>query len=304
VRVGLDIGGTKTDGIVLDGSGAVVHSLRMPTGWGEDAVLATAKSAVTRLADEAGVAAHAFESIGIGIPGKVDTETGAVSHALNLGVESLALGELLSDHFGAAVRVENDVNAAALGAFHELGLPPTASMAYLNLGTGLAAGLVLRGELWRGSRGAAGEIGQILVDPNGPLDSNEERGSLEATASGSGIARQWPNDGTNPVRDMLAAADAGDPAAVELRGRFFWGVATAVRVLVLTVDVEVVVIGGGISVLGDVLLSGIAEPVAGWEAQSSFISSLGLVGRLRLLSQETPTAATGAALLGGSPWQR
>jgi predicted NBD/HSP70 family sugar kinase len=303
VRVGLDIGGTKTDAVVLDSGGVVAHSLRVPTGWGDDAVLATATNAVLRLAGEAGIEAASFDSIGVGIPGAVDAEHGIVTHARNLGVSQLDLGGLLSRNLGAAVRVENDVNAAALGAFHQLDLPPTSSMAYLNLGTGLAAGLVLHGRLWRGSRGAAGEIGHILIDPAGPLDTDGQPGALEVMASGSGIASQWTGgDGT--IVDLFAAADAGDADAARIRHNLFEAIASSVRILVLTVDVDIVVIGGGISTLGDLLFDSVRGVISRWEKTSPFITSLELGDRMRILPPDIPTAATGAAWLGATPWQR
>jgi predicted NBD/HSP70 family sugar kinase len=300
MRVGVDIGGTNTDAVVLDDAGAIVHSLRMPTGWGDDAVLGTATAVVRQLADAAGIEPSEFTSIGVGIPGAVDAERGTVTHARNLGVQLLELGTLLEANLGAGVRVENDVNAAALGAFHQVGLAETDSLAYLNLGTGLAAGLVLGGELWRGSRGAAGEIGHILIDPAGPLDDDGQPGALEVLASGSGIASQRPGS----VTDMLAAAAAGDEHAIEIRRRMFEGVASAVRILVLTVDVDVVVIGGGISNMGEELLTAVRSIVADWEATSPFITSLGLGERIRILPPNSSTAATGAAWLGRTPWRK
>jgi predicted NBD/HSP70 family sugar kinase len=296
----VDIGGTNTDAIVLDDAGAVTHSLRLPTGWGHDAVLGTVTGVVRALAASAGVEPSSFASIGVGIPGAVDSEHGTVTHARNLGVERLDLGTLLAANLGKPVRVENDVNAAALGAFHQLGLDATDSLAYLNLGTGLAAGLVLGGKLWRGSRGAAGEIGHILIDPAGPLDVDGQPGALEVLASGSGIASQRPGS----VSDLLAAAAAGDAEAIEIRRRMFDGVASAVRILILTLDVDVVVIGGGISNLGEDLLGAVRAVFAGWEATSPFITSLELGARVRILSPGTSVAATGAAWLGATPWQR
>jgi glucokinase len=300
VRVGVDIGGTNTDAVVLDDDGAVAHSLRLPTGWGSDEVLRTATDAVRGLADSAGIPPSAFASIGVGVPGAVDAEQGTVTHARNLGVARLDLGSLLAANLGAAVRVENDVNAAALGTFHQLRLDETSSLAYLNLGTGLAAGLVLGGKLWRGSRGAAGEIGHILIDPLGPVDVDGQPGALEVLASGSGIASQRPGS----VSDLLAAAAVGDPRAIKIRTGLFEGVAAAVRILVLTLDVDVVVIGGGISSMGEALLSPIRALFAEWEAASPFITSLELGKRVRILPPESRAAATGAAWLGRIPWQR
>lgn len=298
MRVGVDIGGTKVEGVVVDDAGVVQHKLRLPTGHGAEEVVESAVAVITGLATAAGIDASSFGSIGVGIPGTVDSETGLVSHALNLGVERLELGTVLSERFGMPVRIENDVNAAALGAFHVLEQPATASIAYLNLGTGLAAGLVLRGELWRGARGAAGEIGHILVDPAGPLDLDGQRGGLEVVASGSGIARQWGSSEENTVTAVLDAADAGDARAVEIRRRLFDGVAASVRILVLTVDVDLVVIGGGLSKLNHRLLDGVQGVIEDWEAQSALIQSLELRNRVRLIPVDAPVAALGAAHLG------
>ena len=298
LRVGVDIGGTKTEAVVLGPGGEIIGQLRVPTGFGAESVVATAVHAVTSVV---GSSLADVTSIGVGIPGAVDTSLGRVSHALNLGVESLDLGAELTRALPleVAVRVENDVNAAALGAFHLLDLPVTASMGYLNLGTGLAAGLVLGGQLWRGSRGAAGEIGHILVDPNGPLDLDGQPGGLEVMASGSGIARQWATGESNSVTAVLDAADSGDDRAIEIRRRLFESVATSIRILILTVDVDLVVIGGGISRLGPRLLDGVDEVFDGWAASSPFIKSLDLPSRVRLLPEGSPVAALGAAYLGG-----
>ena len=300
VRVGVDIGGTNTDAVILDDAGAVAHSLRLPTGRGGDAVLAGAVAAVEGIADAAGVSSSSFSSIGVGVPGAIDPALGTVAHARNLKVKHLELGPLLSARVGSPVRVENDVNAAAIGAFHELDLSADQAMAYLNLGTGLAAGLVLNGELWRGSRGAAGEIGHVLIDPAGPVDADGQPGSLEAMASGSGISAQWPAG----VTDMLGAADAGDASAVAIRARMFDAVASAVRILVLTVDVDVVVIGGGISTMGEPLLAAVQSVFEKWEGDSPFIASLQLGQRVRILPSDSSAAAIGAAWLGAVQWQK
>jgi predicted NBD/HSP70 family sugar kinase len=241
-----------------------------------------------------------FGAIGVGVPGAVDPASGRVAHAVNLGLDGLALGDELGERLGVRVRLENDVNVAALGAFHLLGHGPERSMAYLNLGTGLAAGLVLGGRLWRGSRGTAGEIGHIPVDPAGELCSCGQRGCLELLASGSAVARQWPTEHPRPVQNLFEAAAAGDALAIEVRQRFIDNVASAVRVLVLTVDVDVVVIGGGISSLGEPLLAGVRGALDGWAAVSPFIASLELSSRVELVASGVPVAAIGAALVGMS----
>lgn len=303
MRIGVDIGGTKTDAVVVDESGAMVQQLRLTTGYGSEAVLQTAVEAVTRVAQLAGLAVHDAESIGIGIPGRVDSATGWVAHAVNLGVDGLDFGGELSNRLGVAVRIENDVNAAALGAYHRLeadGWPwaHDHSMAYLNIGTGLAAGIVIAGHLWRGSRGTAGEIGHIPIDPAGPLCPCGQRGCLEMMASGSAIARQWPTDHPQVAQQLFLAADAGDDTARLVRTHLLESVASAVRVLVLTVDVDVVVIGGGIASLGAPLLDGVRSVLQARAAESPFLSSLELTDRVRLVPSGFPSAAIGAALAG------
>jgi predicted NBD/HSP70 family sugar kinase len=302
----LDIGGTKTDAVAVDHTGRVVQQLRLATGFGSAAVLETAVDAVERLAVLLDLETGDFESVGVGIPGAVDVESGRVSHAVNLGVDELLLGGELSARLGVSVQVENDVNAAAVGAFHlfdraepdHLDSPEAHSMAYLNLGTGLAAGLVLGGRLWRGSRGTAGEIGHIPVDPTGPLCPCGQRGCLEMMASGSAVARQWPSSDASPVHALFHAADGGDPSAAEVRARLLENVAAAVRVLVLTVDVNSVVIGGGLSAVGQPLLDGVREVLDAWALSSPFLDSLGLTDRVHLLPAGFSAAAVGAALVG------
>jgi predicted NBD/HSP70 family sugar kinase len=198
------------------------------------------------------------------------------------------------------VRVENDVKAAAFGAYalHAARSGGDGSMAYLNLGTGIAAGIVTGGELWRGARGAAGEVGHVSVDPNGPWCRCGQRGCIEALAGGGAIAQRWGRPGALPVRDVFDAADAGDPLAIELRSGLARGVAAGVRVLVLTADVDSVVLGGGLTALGARLMADVETELAGSTEASAFMRSLRLNERVALLPAGSPAAALGAALVG------
>ena len=165
MRIGLDIGGTKTDAVAIAADGRELARVRRPSGFGADEVLTRAEEAVREAARRAGRRPADLAGIGVGIPGVIDEATGRVRHAVNLGVADLPLADLLSQRLGTGVVVENDVKAASLGAWHLLRL--TGSAALLNVGTGLAAGVVVEGRLWRGLRGIAGEIGHTPVDPAG-----------------------------------------------------------------------------------------------------------------------------------------
>lgn len=292
-RIGVDIGGTKVAAVVLDAHGTTVARHRVPVRMGPDGVVASALEAVAAVTAEAGTTPAAAGSVGVGVPGAV--ASGVVRHALNLGVDELDLEAELSRSWGVPVQVENDVNAAAVGAWHLRG-GRGSSVAYLNVGTGLAAGIILDGRLWRGARGAAGEIGHICVDPCGPIGSDGRAGGLETYASGSGIARQWGRPGES-VPEVLAAARAGDTDAVAIVDRLMYGVATAVRILVLTFDVEHVLLGGGLTGMGAELTDGAAGVIAQWESDSPFLRSLEMTERMSLAPSDVPVAAIGAALL-------
>lgn len=298
IRVGLDVGGTKIDAVAVDRSGDIVGRHRRPTGWGDDAVVDSIAQAVTALAGENNLSLASIGSVGVGIPGVVDVETGRVLHAVNLGVESLDLAGRASAVLGIPFRVENDVKAAALGAAVLRGA--TGSMAYLNLGTGVAAGIVLDGRIRRGARGTAGEVGHISVDPNGRLCGCGQRGCIETLCGGGALAKAWGRPGALPVADILDAADAGDPTAIALRSDLHHGAAAAVRVLVLSADVETVVIGGGLTALGARLEEGIRAALRTEAEASPFMRSLHLDERIEILAAGSPAAAFGAALVGAA----
>ncbi len=190
LSVGLDIGATKTLGLVADADGTIRAEVREPTEPGAEGRGPTAARVVEALrkaTDE-----ELTGAVGIGVPGLVDVEQGAVKHAVNLDVDGdwFPLRTLLADRLGVPVVVENDVNAAALGA---VALSGKEDLVYLSIGTGLAAGLVLGGRLRRGNHGAAGEIGHLPVDPAGAPCQCGQRGCLETVASGSALAAAWPS---------------------------------------------------------------------------------------------------------------
>lgn len=293
MHIGVDIGGTKVDAVITDSAGTVTYRHRLPTGFGPDAVVASALAAVQQVCADAGIVPAGARSVGVGIPGAIND--GVVSHALNLGIDTLDLGHALHEAWGVHPAVDNDVNAAVVGAWIRDG-NGTQSMAYLNLGTGLAAGIIVNGKLWRGARGAAGEIGHVSVDPVGPVDADGLRGGIETYAAGSGIARQ-SGDMNASAQEILARADH-DAQASQIRENLYFGVASAVRVLLLTVDVEKVVIGGGLARMGGPLLEGTQRVLREWAHHSPFLRSVQLDQRVALLDVDEPVAAIGAAMRG------
>lgn len=329
MRVGLDVGGTKTDAVAIDRDGRIVARSRHATGWGPDAVAATIMDVVAELAEAARVAASDLDAIGIGMPGQVEPGTARVVHAVNLGVAELDLAAAIGPVFGVPVRAENDVKAAALGAWalHGAGVRGDGSdgsaslgavlrdgslrddapalrgvtggrtTAYLNLGTGVAAGIVRDGRLWRGARGVAGEIGHVVADPAGARCRCGQHGCIETLAGGRAIAERWDASSALPVRDVFDAADAGQPRAIALRDGLSHGAAAAIQLLALTVDADLVLLGGGLTALGERLLDPVRQRLREVAASSPFVASLRLDERIELLPAGSPAAALGAALL-------
>jgi predicted NBD/HSP70 family sugar kinase len=299
-RTGLDIGGSKVQAVVTDAAGRVLAEARVPTVAGPDGVVATAERALAALADRLGVPVDGLGPVGVGVPGLVDPARGVLVHAVNLGVggDGLDLADRLHRSTGLPVRVENDVNAAAFGAATCLGLLDV-DLAYLSIGTGLAAGLVLGGRLRRGARAAAGEIGHVPVDPAGALCACGQRGCLETVASGAAIAAAWPveTDAAPAAHSLFRAAEAGDPAAVAVRDRVADHLAAAVRLLVLTVDVDLVVLGGGVADVGDPLCHAVAAALDRQADDTAFLRALDLARRVALVDGTRPVAAIGAAML-------
>ncbi|MCM0638627.1 ROK family protein [Cellulomonas wangsupingiae] len=300
--VGVDIGGTKVLAVLLDPDGRVARTHRATTARGPDGLVEAVTTSVHALVDAHGVPVDALVGTGIGVPGVVDPVTGTVEHAVNVGVTHpfpLAAAAAAALGAGARVRVENDLNVAVLGAAHTVAPRSTRDLAFLALGTGVAAGLLLDGTLRRGSHRAAGEVGHLTLVPDGLPCKCGQRGCVEQYASGSALDAAWPSpDGRPAPLALFEAADAGDARAVAVRDRFLWAVAGAVRILVLTCDVDHVVIGGGVSGLGEPLLAGVRAQLAREAAASPFLASLALAERVHLAPRDVPVGAVGAALAG------
>ncbi|HLR55994.1 MAG TPA: ROK family protein [Actinomycetales bacterium] len=301
LRVGLDIGGTKIAAVLLDEEAHIVARVRRSTRHGMPGLLQSVTSAIEELLEIAGGAASQLKSIGLGIPGLVDAAAGIVQHAVNLGIgeEGLDMRAALQEKFPAAqVYVENDLNVGALGAVALLDLGKI-DLAYLAIGTGLAAGFVLQGKPRSGANGAAGEIGHIPVDPFGEKCACGQRGCLETVVSGTAIARKWSTTNSRPAPAALfAEAARGNTEAIKVRDEFAVGVAAAIRMVALSMDVDVIVLGGGVSELGKPLLDVVQEALRAQARGSRLLESLRLDKRIELLPPGSAAAAIGAALLG------
>lgn len=289
--IGIDIGGTKTQAVAIDASNTVIASVSVPTVPGPQAVIETTASVFRAIHAEVGP----VSSLGIGIPGVVDA-SGRVKYAVNVGLTDIDLAREIERELGIRPVVANDVSMAAMGAAHQR--DDATSLALLNLGTGFAVGIVLNGSVYKGATAVAGEFGHISVDPAGPLCKCGQHGCLELYLSGSGIARMWPTDAVYPAVDLFQNAAAGTPHAVAVVDTFIARLAWAVQLVVVSLDVAKVVIGGGLSALGPAILDPLHSRLRTEAAHSAFLQSLALADRISLVAPGYPVAAIGAGIHG------
>jgi len=275
--IGVDLGGTKLLAGAVDGDLRVHHRAHRGSPYDRADVLASIEEAVTEARDatEEGVRA-----VGVGIPSLVDRNRGVSVMAVHVDLAEVAVADVLSERLGLPVFVDNDANLALL-AEHRSGAAEGASHAVmLTLGTGIGGALLFGGRLYRGAVGAAGELGHTVVDLDGPPCHGNcpNRGCLEALASGTALAREGGRLGGEQPDGALGEAVAagreitgrlvtelahdGDPAArdaVTLVGRALGvGLANIANAL----NPEVIVIGGGMVALGDLLLDPAREELA------------------------------------------
>lgn len=292
LHLGLDIGGTKTQAVIVNDQLIPLAEASTPTRPGTVGVLSTI-CAVTQLL---GVGLDHFASIGIGIPGLVDHRTGHVRQSVNVGLVDLDLAATLAPYVACPVQVDNDVKATALGAAHALSTGGP-DVVYLNIGTGIALAAVAAGELIRGRDNIAGEIGHLTIDPAGDLCRCGQHGCLETLAAGWAVSERLELAGL----DLATLAEDDSPAAVAECQRVVHGIATAVSVAALSFDPFTILLGGGVITTAVGLTERVAIHLAAQEVTSSFLSHVALSRRVVQVPTGLPIAAIGAAALGWQP---
>ncbi len=269
LTLGVDVGGTKIAGGVVDEHGVILHRTRRETDSDDaDAIMSSIIDITRELAGTQPVAA-----VGVGSAGFVDAQRASVLFAPNLAWRDMPVRERVMAATGLPTVVENDANAAAWGEFRFGAAADLDHMVCVTIGTGVGGGIVLGGRLYRGAHGIGAEIGHMQLVPGGHLCGCGLHGCLEQYASGTALVREAvdlaerrPDDAkellalaggvrsgiTGPM--VTAAARAGDRAAIaafDLVGRWLGeGLGTLTALL----DPEVFVVGGGASEAGDLLL--------------------------------------------------
>ncbi len=275
MNLGIDVGGTGIKGAAVGDDGVLRHrSERRTPAQDVDAIAGAIADLVRELTDTCQQEGGAVGAVGVACAGFVDAAGATVLFAPNLAWRDAPLKARLEDAVGRPIFLENDANAAAWGEFRAGGAKDADDMLLVTVGTGVGGGIVSDGELLRGSEGVAAEIGHLRMVPDGIRCGCGNRGCLEAYASGTALVREGRElvSGGSPHAGALSdlceqdpqrltgymitqAARAGDPAATELYADLGRWLGEGIASLVAVLDPELVVIGGGVSEAGELLLA-------------------------------------------------
>jgi len=306
VSIGIDLGGTDIKGAVVSDAGDILRQEKVATQpeSGADGVADRIAELVSTLIDGHGIKLSDTEGVGVGVPG-VTRADGMVVIAPNLNWRDIPFRQMLADRLpDVSVELDNDANVAALAEARAGVGEGCESLALLTLGTGIGGGIILNGRVHHGASFSAGEIGHVVVLPDGPVCGCGKQGCLEAISATKGMIRfaqeGLDNGQTSSLSDIdpltpkaiCDAAAEGDPLAQATVDHVTRFIGIAVANLVNVLSPEVIAIGGGISAAGDLLLNPIVA-----SAEANTLTGMFEHTRIVLARLGNDAGATGAAYL-------
>ncbi|HZE98180.1 MAG TPA: ROK family protein [Planctomycetota bacterium] len=255
--LGIDLGGTFVKLGVCDARGEVAATLSIPTRPDRGA-----EDTVQRIGEAADTLQRKTERVKAtcaGVPGPLDLERRILVRANNLpGWDNVRFPQMLGNRLGMPTYMENDANCAAWGEYVAGAGKDFRSLVVYTLGTGIGGGIVINGDLWIGASGAAGELGHMSIDPNGPMCGCGQPGCLEQYASATAVAKKW---GKGTAKDCFDAARKGDAKAMDVINWASNGLATGVANMIHVLHPDIIVLAGGMAQAGDILLDKVREGV-------------------------------------------
>jgi len=272
--LGVDLRGSKILAAVVNSRGEILSSNESatPVTGGHGVVIQAIVDSSHRVLKQAGIAISELIAIGVGAPGLSNPETGILFTSPNLpGWRNVPLRDIMQERLGKKTFVINDANAAALGEFCFGAAHGARNFIYVTFSTGIGGGIVIEGKIYTGAIGAAGEVGHMTIDDEGPICNCGSRGCWETVASGTALAKEARRKIKEGVRTSIleyaegdvekvtapvihSAAKQGDRLAKELIARTGYYVGVGLANLINIFNPELIVIGGGLSNIGDMLL--------------------------------------------------
>jgi fructokinase len=259
-RIGIDLGGTKIEGIVLNAQGAEVFRKRIPTEQEHGAahILKRVTELYRELAGHIHVATH---TIGIGTPGALSRRTGLLKNSNTVCLNGQPIKTDLERLLGRKIEIQNDANCFAMAeALHGAGKGKNLVFGVI-MGTGCGGGIVHKGEVITGPQAIAGEWGHISINPNGPLCYCGQRGCVETYISGGGAEARYAEQfgDKKSFVEIARAYRSGEPRAAEFMKSFFRNFGRSLANVIDILDPDMVVIGGGVSNFQELYTEGIEQ---------------------------------------------
>lgn len=265
--IGIDIGGTKVAiGLVSDAGEVVVRStLKTDTSVPPAEIVRRIAEEVSTLLANHGEGLGELAGIGLGAPGPLDPRQGVITCPPNLpGWEGFPIVEELGKYFDQKIVMENDATAATLAEKWVGAAKENDHFLFMTISTGIGAGLFMDGRLRTGHTGNAGDIGHMVVDPSVGTCVCGQKGCFEYVASGTAIARMASEELGRPVttKEAFELHAQGDQQMTALVGRVFTYIGMGCTSLINTLDIQKIVIGGGVSQVGEPLFSAVRDYVS------------------------------------------
>jgi fructokinase len=259
-RLGIDLGGTKIEGIVLDENAKVLFRERIPTEQeeGYDHIIANINHLYRMMVKDIEGAAH---TIGIGTPGAISPRTGLLKNSNTVIMNGRPVQKDLEKALGRPIAMQNDANCFAM-AEAILGPGKGKRIVFgVIMGTGCGGGLVIDGKVHTGLQAIGGEWGHMSIDPQGPVCYCGNPGCIETFISGGGLTRMYAKmyDEPKPLLEVQKDYYAGEKRAVEFFNHFFVRFGTAMANLIAILDPDIVILGGGFSNFEAIYTEGIKE---------------------------------------------
>lgn len=260
LRFGIDLGGTKIEGVIIDTSGKVIFRERIATEQekGYQQILSNLSKLYRLMCEQAD---HRVHSLGIGTPGAISAKTGFLKNSNTLCLNGALTRSELEDLFNHPLRVENDANCFAL-AEASMGAGKNKETVFgVIMGTGCGGGLVFNQKLHSGPQAIAGEWGHMSIDPAGLQCYCGNRGCVETLISGGGLENLFSekNGYHEPLYKIVELFHSGDKKAEVLMSEFFKNFGRSMANLINIIDPDIIVLGGGVSNIDEIYTEGLRE---------------------------------------------
>lgn len=289
--LGVDLGGTKILTAVADEQGKILARKKLPTeaNRGNDRVIENIIETIRSVLAEVGLKKENIVRMGVGSPGPLNTKEGIIYLAPNLGWENVPISRILEDRTGISVILENDANAAALGEKWFGAGQGIDNLIYITVSTGIGGGIIIDRKIYHGVNDGAGEVGHMVIDPDGPLCGCGNHGCFEALASGTAISRRGREAVERGEKTLLTdlcegdlnkidggliarAAQLGDQVALDIWSEAGYYLGLGFANLVNIFDPEMLILGGGVMKAGELIMEPMLASLKNYSFESAFNS--------------------------------